>query len=169
MLYYGKRRMGGGRRFERRGTSLSGETDSHGGTVPAGCGERSSRAHFFYVFSLPAVMPMLKEGRLRAVAVATGKRAVALPDIPTTAESGFPQYQSDSWFGIVAPAGVPKRTIDKLNADIAKVLRDADTRERFQKQGAEPSFGSPEHFQKLQSAEYARLAKLIKDIGMKPL
>jgi tripartite-type tricarboxylate transporter receptor subunit TctC len=128
----------------------------------------AGRVHF-YVFPLPAVMPMLKEGRLRALAVATQKRAVALPDIPTTAESGFPQYQSDSWFGIVAPSGVPKRTLDKLNADVARALKDAETRERFQKQGAEPSFGSPEHFHKLQTDEYARLAKLIKNIGMKPL
>ncbi|MBI4206539.1 MAG: tripartite tricarboxylate transporter substrate binding protein [Betaproteobacteria bacterium] len=128
----------------------------------------AGRVHF-YVFPLPAVMPMLKEGRLKAIAVATPKRSVALPDVPTTTESGFPQYQSDSWFGIVAPAGVPRRTINTLNADIAKVLKDGDTRERFQKQGAEPSFGSPEDFHKLQRDEYARLAKLIKDIGMKPL
>lgn len=128
----------------------------------------AGRVHF-YVFPLPAVMPQLKEGRLRALAVATPRRAVALPEVPTTAESGFSQYQSDSWFGIVAPAGVPKRIIDKLNADIARVLKEADTRERFQKQGAEPVFGPPEHFQKLQREEYARLAKLIKTIGMKPL
>jgi len=128
----------------------------------------AGRVHF-YVFPLPAVMPQLKEGRLRALAVTTPKRAVALPDVPTTAESGFPQYQSDSWFGLVTPAGAPKRTIDRLNADVARVLKDPDTRERFQKQGAEPVFGPPEQFQKLQSEEYARLAKLIKDIGMKPL
>jgi tripartite-type tricarboxylate transporter receptor subunit TctC len=70
---------------------------------------------------------------------------------------------------IVAACCVPKRTLDKLNADVARAMKDAETRERFQKQGAEPSFGSSEHFHKLQTGEYARLAKLIKNIGMKPL
>jgi tripartite-type tricarboxylate transporter receptor subunit TctC len=128
----------------------------------------AGRVHF-YVFPLPAVMPMLKEGRLRAAAVATPKRAVALPDVPTMTEAGFGQYQSESWFGVVAPAGVPKQIVAKLNADTAKVLQQADTRERFLKQGAEPAFGPPEHFHRLQADEYARLARLIKDIGMKPL
>ena len=128
----------------------------------------AGRVHF-YIFPLPAVMPMLKEGRLKAIAVATPKRAVALPDVPTTAESGFPQYQSDSWFGFIAPAGTPKRIITQFNADTAKVLQDPDTRDRFQRQGAEPRFGSPEQFQKMQADEYIRLAKLIKEIGMKPL
>lgn len=126
----------------------------------------AGRVHF-YVFPLPAVMPMLKDGRLKALAVATPKRAVALPNVPTTAEVGFAQYQSDSWFGVVTPAGVPKRLIGKLNADIAKVLEQRDIRERFQQQGAEPSYGTPEHFYKLQSDEYARLGKLIKELGIR--
>jgi tripartite-type tricarboxylate transporter receptor subunit TctC len=128
----------------------------------------AGRVHF-YVFPLPAVMPMLKEGRLRAAAVATPKRAAALPDIPTMAEAGFGQYQSESWFGLVAPSGVSKQLIAKLNADVVKVLREQDTRERFLRGGAEPVSGSPEEFHKLQSDEYSRLARLIKDIGMKPL
>jgi tripartite-type tricarboxylate transporter receptor subunit TctC len=126
----------------------------------------AGRVHF-YVFPLPAVMPMLKEGRLKAIATATPKRTVALPSVPTTAEAGFPQYLSESWFGYVTPAGVPKRLIGKLNADVAKVLQQPDIRERFQQQGAEPSYGSPEHFHNLQRDEYARLAKLIKDLGIR--
>ena len=128
----------------------------------------AGRVHF-YIFPLPAVMPMLKEGRLRAIAVATPKRAVALPDVPTTAESGFPQYQSDSWFGFVAPAGVSKAMVAKFNADTVKVLRDPDTQERFLKQGAEARSSSPEGFYEMQKEEYKRLARLIKEIGMKPL
>lgn len=128
----------------------------------------AGRVHF-YVFPLPAAMPMLRDGKLKAIAVATARRAVALPGVPTTAESGFPQYQSESWFGIIAPAGVPKQIVARFNADTVKVLQDPDIRERFLKQGAEPRFSSPEQFQKMQSDEYVRLAKLIKDIGMKPL
>lgn len=126
----------------------------------------AGRVHF-YVFPLPAAMPMLKEGKLRPVAVATAKRAVALPNVPTTAEAGFPQYQSESWFGYVTPAGVPTRLISKLNTDVAKVLQQQDLRERFQMQGAEPSFGSPEQFHNLQRDEYARLGKLIKELDIR--
>jgi tripartite-type tricarboxylate transporter receptor subunit TctC len=126
----------------------------------------AGRIHF-YVFPLPAVMPMLKEGRLKAIATATPKRTVALPGVPTTAEAGFPQYLSESWFGYVTPAGVPKRLIGKLNADIIKILQQPDIRERFQQQGAEASYGSPEQFHALQRDEYARLGKLIKELGIK--
>ncbi len=128
----------------------------------------AGRVHF-YIFPLPAAMPMLKEGRLKAIAVATPKRAVSLPDVPTTAESGFPQYQSDSWFGVVAPAGVPKAIVARFNADTVRVLQDPDTQDRFLKQGAEPRPSTPEGFYRMQSEEYKRLARLIKDIGMKPL
>jgi tripartite-type tricarboxylate transporter receptor subunit TctC len=126
----------------------------------------AGRIHF-YVFPLPAAMPMLKDPRLKAVAVGTPKRAVALPDVPTTAEAGLPQYQSDSWFGFVTPKGVPKHIIAKLNADTIRVLQRQDIRERLQRQGAEPSFGTPAEFQKLQRDEYTRLAKLIKELGIK--
>mgnify|MGYP001365021635 CR=1 FL=1 len=124
------------------------------------------RVHF-YVFPLPAAMPMLREGKLRPVATATPKRAMALPNVPTTAEAGLPEYQSESWFGYIAPAGLPKQLIAKLNADIIKILQQPDIRERFQLQGAEASYGSPEAFHKLQSDEYARLGKLIKELGIK--
>jgi tripartite-type tricarboxylate transporter receptor subunit TctC len=127
----------------------------------------AGRVHF-YIFPLPAAMPMLKEGRLKPVAVATQKRAVALPEVPTMAESGFPQYQSESWFGLITPAGVSRRITSQLNGDVIRVLKEPDTRERFLKQGAEPSFGSPQDFLKLQREEYERIAKLVKDIGIKP-
>lgn len=126
----------------------------------------AGRVHF-YVFPLPAVMPMLKEGRLKAIATATPKRTPSLPNLPTTAEAGFGQYQSESWFGFVTPAGVPKWLIGKLNADFAKILQEREIRERFQQGGAEASFGSPEQFLALQRDEYQRLAKLIKDLGIR--
>ena len=126
----------------------------------------AGRVHF-YVFPMPAVMPMLKEGRLRPLAVATKKRAPALPSVPTTAEAGFGQYQSESWFGVVTPAAVPKRLITRLNADIIKVLQEQGIRDRFQQQGAEASYGTPEQFHALQREEYTRLGRLIKDLGIK--
>jgi tripartite-type tricarboxylate transporter receptor subunit TctC len=126
----------------------------------------AGRVHF-YVFPMPAVMPMLKEGRLKPLAVATKKRAPALPNVPTTAEAGFGQYLSESWFGVVTPAGVSKQLIGKLNADITKMLQEPATRDRFQQQGAESSPSTPEQFYALQKEEYERLGKLIKDLGIK--
>ncbi len=126
----------------------------------------AGRVHF-YVFPMPAVMPLLKDGRLKPLAVATKKRAPALPAVPTTAEAGFGQFQSESWFGIVTPAGVPKPLIGKLNADLIKVLQEPATHDRFQQQGAEAAYGTPEQFHALQREEYERLGKLIRDLGIK--
>jgi tripartite-type tricarboxylate transporter receptor subunit TctC len=121
----------------------------------------------FYVYPLPAIVGMLKAGTLRALAVGSPKRAAALPDVPTSAEAGFSQYRSESWFGIIAPRALPKRLVSRINADMVSVLKEPATREKFVQQGAEPGFGPPEHFEKLQRDEYAELAPLIKSIGMK--
>ncbi|MDO8597787.1 MAG: tripartite tricarboxylate transporter substrate binding protein [Sulfuricaulis sp.] len=127
----------------------------------------AGRVHL-YVFPLPAVMPMLQQGKLRPLAVATPKRAVAIPEVPTMAESGLPAYQSDSWFGVVAPARTPRAIIGQLNQDIVRILQQPEVKERFLRQGAEPVFGSPEQFLKLQKDEYVRIRKLVKDIGIEP-
>jgi tripartite-type tricarboxylate transporter receptor subunit TctC len=126
----------------------------------------AGRVHY-YVFPLPAVMPMLRDGKLRPIAVATAKRAVSLPDVPTSAESGVPAYISESWFGAVAPAKTPRPIIQKLNTDIVGILRQSDTRERFERGGADPVYGSPEEFANLMKTEYARFRKLIEDAGIK--
>jgi tripartite-type tricarboxylate transporter receptor subunit TctC len=126
----------------------------------------AGRVHY-YVFPLPAVMPMLRDGKLRPIAVATAKRASSLPDVPTSAESGVPAYISESWFGAVAPAKTQRSTINKLNADIVGILRTQDTRDRFQRQGADPVFGTPEEFQSLMKSEYTRFQKLVQDAGIK--
>ena len=127
----------------------------------------AGRVHL-YVFLLPAVMPMLQQGKLRPLAVATPKRAPALPDVPTMAEAGLPAFQSDSWFGIVAPAKTPRAIIAQLNKDLVGILRQPAIRERFLAQGAEPVFGSTEEFTKLQQDEYVRIRKLVREIGIEP-
>ena len=127
----------------------------------------AGRVHL-YVFPLPAVMPMLKQGKLQPLAVATPKRAVALPDVPTMTEAGLPAYQSDSWFGVLAPAKTARAIVVQLNQDIGAILRDPAVKERMLAQGAEPVFGTPEQFLKLQREEYARIRKLVKDIGIEP-
>jgi len=125
-----------------------------------------SGAIHFYVYPLPAIVGMLKAGQLRALAVASRKRTEALPDLPTSAEAGFPQYISESWFGIIAPRALPKQLVAKLNADMVSVLKEPATHEKIVRQGAEPSPSSPEQFAKMQRDEYVELGTLIKEIGM---
>jgi tripartite-type tricarboxylate transporter receptor subunit TctC len=121
----------------------------------------------YYIYPLPAIMTMIKAGTLKGLAIASKKRAEALPDLPTSAEAGFPQYISESWFGVIAPRALPKRLVTRINADIVSVLKEPATRQKFALQGAEPGFGPPEHFDKMQRDEYADLGALIKEIGMK--
>lgn len=121
----------------------------------------------FYVYPLPAIMTMLRAGTLRALAVASAKRAAALPNLPTSAEAGFPEYKSESWFGLIGPRGVPRRVVAKINADTVSVLNEQATLQKFALLGAEPGSGPPERFAKMQRDEYAELGALIKAIGMK--
>jgi tripartite-type tricarboxylate transporter receptor subunit TctC len=121
----------------------------------------------FYVYPLPAIMNMVRPGTIRALAVTTAKRADALPDVPTTAEAGFGEYRSESWFGVIGPRALPKRIVDRVNADIVRVLAEPATREKVIAQGAEPRGGSPAQFEKMQRDEYIELGALIKQVGMR--
>jgi tripartite-type tricarboxylate transporter receptor subunit TctC len=119
-----------------------------------------------YIFPLPAVMPMLRDGKLRPLAVGTAKRTPSLPDVPTIAESGLPGFQTESWFGVVAPAKTSRSMVKPLNKDITDILKTADTHERFLRQGAEAAGGTPEQFQALLQAEFVKYQKLVKDVGI---
>jgi tripartite-type tricarboxylate transporter receptor subunit TctC len=119
-----------------------------------------------YMFPLPAVMPMLKDSKLHVVAVGTPQATPSLPGVPTMSDSGLPGFTSESWFGIVAPAGLPRATVMQLNHDIAKLLATAEIKERFLRQGATPAYGTPEEFKKLMQTEYVKYQKLVKDAGI---
>lgn len=123
----------------------------------------------FFVFAAPAAVPMVKDGRVRAIAVTTPKRIPALPDVPTVAEAGLPAAEHTAWFGMFVPAGTPKSLVNKLAADLNLILRDAQTKQRFLTQGADPvDYSSPEAFMKLLRSENVRFAKLIKEAGIQP-
>jgi len=119
-----------------------------------------------YMFPLPAVMPMLKDGKLHVLAVGTPQPSPSLPGVPTIAATGLPGFQSESWFGVVAPPKFARSLVMKLNKDIIDILKAADTRERFLRQGAEPAYGTPEDFLKLMRSEYAKYQKLVKAAGI---
>jgi tripartite-type tricarboxylate transporter receptor subunit TctC len=121
----------------------------------------------YYIYPVAAATPLLEGGRLRALAVTTNKRLEGLPNVPTTAEAGLPGYTFEGWFGIAGPAGMPKQVVAQLNADVIKVLQQADTREKFKRQGAEVVWNTPQEFQNLMKAEYARFQKVVKESSLK--
>jgi tripartite-type tricarboxylate transporter receptor subunit TctC len=126
------------------------------------------RVHYM-VFTLPAVLAPVREGRLRALAVMTPQRSPALPNVPAIAELGLPEAQFDSWSGIVAPRGTPRRIVEQLHGDIVRGLRKAALREMFVRQGAESTPEStPDGFSRLMHIEYLRYQALIREGGIKP-
>jgi tripartite-type tricarboxylate transporter receptor subunit TctC len=115
----------------------------------------------------PVAIPHVKNGRLKALAVTEPRRNPALPDVPTVAEAALPGYAMSTWYGLVAPAGVPREAIAKLNAEINTALKLQDVRERFATLGADPVGGSAEQFGAYIKSEVGKFAKLAKERGLK--
>jgi tripartite-type tricarboxylate transporter receptor subunit TctC len=113
------------------------------------------------------VMPLTREGKLRALAITSIKRSALAPDLPTMAESGFPGFEAVPWFGLVAPAGTPKDIIDKLHGETVKTLEMPEVRKKFDELGLEPVGNTPAEFAALMKKEMVEWAKVIKDAGIK--
>jgi len=120
--------------------------------------------------SANAVAPHVKAGKLKALAVSSDSRIASLPDVPTFAEAGLPEYQEKAWLGLFAPAGTPKPIIDKLAAEMAKVLRSPGIKETFEAQGLVPHHSTPAQFAEAIRKETATLAPVVKaaNIRMEP-
>jgi tripartite-type tricarboxylate transporter receptor subunit TctC len=114
-------------------------------------------------FDLATVMPHVKSGKLRPIAVANRKRATALPEVPTIAEAGVPGYEASAWYGLFAPAGTPQATLMRLNAAVLKALGRPDVRERLIGLGAEPAGTTPEEFAAFIAAEVDKWGKVVKE------
>jgi tripartite-type tricarboxylate transporter receptor subunit TctC len=110
----------------------------------------------------PSSMPFIEQGKLRAIAVTSTRRLPNLPDVPTIDEAGVKGYESLSWSGIMAPAGTPKRVIDRLNAAIDRILRTDDVKQRFGALGVEPVGGPPEAFARHIRAESEKWGRVVK-------
>jgi tripartite-type tricarboxylate transporter receptor subunit TctC len=117
--------------------------------------------------NIQAVLPHIRSGRLRGLAVTSLKRASPAPELPTVAELGYPGFQAASWFGLVAPAGAPGAVIDKLNRDVNEILARPDVQSRMAAIGAEPGGGSPADFRRFIEEEVAKWSALIKQIGLR--
>jgi tripartite-type tricarboxylate transporter receptor subunit TctC len=117
--------------------------------------------------NLPSALPHIKAAKLRAIAVTSTKRAPALPDLPTIAESGVPGFEASSWFGMLAPAGTPREIVLRINAEVNKALQAGDMKEKLLAQGAEAVGNSPEFFVEYIRSETTKWAKVVKDSGAK--
>lgn len=115
------------------------------------------------IFGEPAtIVPHIKSGKMKAIAVTSGKRALALPDLPTVQESGIAGYDVTSWNGMLAPAGTPADIIKKLNADFNRIIATPAMRQRMIENGYEPVGGPPEKFGEFIRAELAKWAPVVK-------
>lgn len=114
-------------------------------------------------------VPNVNSGKLRGLAVTTVDRSPVLPDVPTVAESGFPGYQSIQWHSVIVPANTPKPIVNRLHAELVKILKQPDVIERFQAQGVKPVGSTPEQLSALIREETVMYAKLVKQIGLEPL
>jgi tripartite-type tricarboxylate transporter receptor subunit TctC len=124
--------------------------------------------HVAMMFNLlPGVLPHVRAGKLRAIAVAAEKRTAAIPEMPTFGESGMPDFHSDSWYGILVPAGTPRDITAKLNAEIRRVLALGDVKQRLAAEGAEPMGNSPEEFAEQIRKDLARWSKVARDANVK--
>ncbi len=114
-----------------------------------------------------SVLPHVKSGRLRALAVTSAARSAAVPELPTLAESGLTGYDISSWFGLFVPSSTPDAVVEKLYRETARLLKTQDVIDRFSKEGAEPVGSTPANFSSYVRQEYVKYAKVIKDNGIK--
>lgn len=111
---------------------------------------------------LPAMMPHIKSGKIRALGISTARRSASLPELPTIAESGVPGYETAGWNGLAAPAGTPRAIVNALAAQVVEFKQRPDIRKRFADQGAEALESSPEHFKAFIIREVAQWKKVLK-------
>jgi tripartite-type tricarboxylate transporter receptor subunit TctC len=117
--------------------------------------------------AITTMAPNAAAGQVRALATTGIKRSELTPDVPTVAEAGVPDYEATIWLGIMAPTGTPKEIVDKLNAEITKVIGRADVKEAWAKQGAVPMVMSPAEFDKYLRADIEKWAKVVASSGIK--
>jgi len=114
---------------------------------------------------IPNVLPHVKAGRLRALAVSTPKRSPDLPDVPTVSEAGVPGYEATLWLNLAAPAGTPADIVQRLYAETARALQDAELQKSFRAAGVEASPMSPQQLAAFMQAEYEKWGRVVRDTG----
>jgi len=130
-------------------------TDVIGGRVP------------ITIMNMGAILPIVREGKLRGLAVTSLERAASMPELPTVAESGFPGFEATSWFSLLAPAGTPAPIIGKVHKEALKILAQTEMREKFSQLGLDTVGTSPDELAAIIKADIAKWAKVIADAGIK--
>jgi len=117
--------------------------------------------------SVASTQSLVRAGRLRALAVSTPKRSAALPEVPTVAEAGVPGYEFTTWYGFFGPGAMPADVVNRIHADVSRLLGQADVRDRLVAEGGEPGSLTVEQFAAFTRAEYAKWGKVIRAAGIR--
>jgi len=120
-----------------------------------------------YGSSMPPALPLINAGKLRALGVSSARRLAPLPSVPTVAESGVKDYEAVNWYGVLAPAGLPKEIVTKLHDDIVRILKQADVQERFKGEGGDVVGNTPEEFAAFMQKEVPKWSKVVREAGVK--
>jgi tripartite-type tricarboxylate transporter receptor subunit TctC len=120
-----------------------------------------------HFFAIATAMPYLNSGRFRVLAISAENRWPDLPNVPTFAEAGYPQYRNANWYGLSAPVGTPEAIVSTLNTEVRKVLAATDYRKRLGLIGAVPVGNSPQEYAEFLRSEYERYARLITALGLR--
>ena len=135
------------------------------GTAPAITDVAGGQVEMIFA-AIPSVLPLVNAGKLRLLAVTTRTRSTAVPNVPTVAEAGLPDYEVTPWFGVFATGGTPKPVVRRLNEELRKAVASAEVRESFAKQGLEAATNSPEEFEAMLRAEIAKWSRVVKETGV---
>jgi tripartite-type tricarboxylate transporter receptor subunit TctC len=120
------------------------------------------------VIGIPAALPFIQAGRLRALAVIAPQRVSTLPNVPTAAEAGLASFEVTTWYGILVPAGTPRPIIDRLNAELVRIMHAPDLQEKLAATGTEPRTSTPEEFGEYIKQETAKWGDVVREAGLKP-
>ena len=119
------------------------------------------------VGSLAQMLPQIKGGRLKALAIGSASRVAPLPDVPTASEAGVPGYEVTNWWGIVAPAGTPRPILERLHKELAAIVASAETRKRFEAEGADPMQLTSDEFGRFIATETVKWARVVKEANIR--
>ena len=136
------------------------------GSAPAVTDLLAGQVHVMFD-NTPNVLPHVKAGKLKALAVSSKSRTSQAPDVPTVDEAGVSGYDVGVWFGVLTVAGTPREIVQRLNSEMVKVLTSAEVKERFGRLGVDVAAGTPEQFSQFLKSEVARWAKVVHDANIK--
>lgn len=137
------------------------------GGAPSVIGLLSGEVHMLFT-SIPSVLPQINAGKVRAIGVSIQKRSSALPNVPTIDEAGLPGFDTASWYGLLAPAGVPKNIPELLSKEVVKIMHNKEIRDRFARDGFEPVGNTPEAFGNFIRSEIPKWEKVVRQANIKP-